>query len=139
MADGKLTEVTAMFWGGKWRKLRIILEFVAFMAILIWLLASRHAHAQQAQVRSQQTADWQAREKIGALQYHMDTLLGPDGTGSQSGTIKMINDHISNTDTNVRALNSFMDKVLGAFGALSSLTLVNLVRDWLSGKKVKPQ
>jgi hypothetical protein len=136
MADGKLTEVTAMFWGGKYRRLRIILEFLAFMGILLWLFASRHAHAQTAHLA---TPDWAARKDIGTLQYRMDTLLGPDGTGSQSGTIKMMNDHMHNTDLEVQDQHDFINKLWGAFWGLGGLQALNLIGAFFTGKKVKPQ
>jgi hypothetical protein len=108
---------------------------VASIGIILWLLAIRMASGQQSRTP---TADWKAREDVGTLQYKMDTLLGPDGTGSQSGAIKMINDHIHNTDIEEQADHDFIDKLLGGLIGLGSLQAIALAKDLFTGKKGAP-
>ena len=102
---------------------------VASIGIIVWLLAIRLASGQQSRTP---TADWKARQDVGALQYKMDTLLGSDGSGSVSGTIKMINDHIHNTDLEEQADHDFINKLLGGLIGLGSLQAIVLVKDSLS-------
>ena len=105
---------------------------IASIGIIVWLLATRMAHGQQLRTP---TADWQARQDVGKLQYRMDTLLGPDGSASQSGTIKMMNDHMHNTDLLEQADHDFINKLLGGLIGLGGLQAFNLVASFFTGKK----
>ena len=107
---------------------------VARIGIIVWLLAIRMASGQQSRTP---TADWKARQDVGTLQYKMDTLLGPDGTGGTAGTIKMINDHIHNTDLQEQADHDFINKLLGGLIGLGSLQAIALGKDFFTGKKEK--
>lgn len=123
-----------MFWKGthpRIRTIRVIVEIIG-LVVLIWMLVTSYANAQQTH---QATTDWQARHDVGTLQYRMETLLGPDGSGSQSGTVKMMNDHMHNTDLLVQEEHDFMEKLLGFGWALTGLQIINLLTAIFAGKK----